>query len=113
MKRLVLLFAAGAGALGAAGCAGVSSILRYGADGQAEYFVDCSGRGMTSCYARALRHCPQGYFLVKDKQVADGSKSGSFWGSYKAVGGAANNTRTNWKNQVVVRCKAPGAEAPQ
>ena len=111
MGRKLLLCSAVIALSGAAGCSGVSSILRYGADGQPEYFVDCSGRPMTSCYSRALNHCPQGYFLVKDEQVPDGSKSGTIWGQYKAVGGAANNVQTNWKNQVVIRCKESVAAA--
>ena len=99
--------------LGAAGC-GTTSALRYGADGQPEYFVECSKKPMADCYKQALRLCPQGYFLVSESQTPGGTKSGSIFGGAKGVGGAASNTEVTWKNQLVVRCKpAPAAAGPE
>ena len=96
--------------LGAAGC-GANVALRYGRDGQPEYFIDCSKKPMTDCYAAALTRCPQGYFLVEESQTPGGTKSGSIFGGAKGVGGAATSSEVTWKNQLVVRCK-PAASAP-
>jgi hypothetical protein len=109
MRRMsALLFAAGL--LGAAGC-GTTYALRYGADGQPEYFVECSKRPMADCYRQALRLCPQGYFLVSESQTPGGTKSGSIFGGGKNVGGSAGSSEVTWKNQLVARCK-PAAPAP-
>lgn len=102
--RLSLILA-GAALLGAAGCSGVTSSLRYGTDGQPEFFIECSNRPMADCYEKALALCPAGYFLVGESQTPHGSKSGSLFGSAKHVGGAAANTQVTFKNQLIVRCK--------
>jgi hypothetical protein len=109
MKTILCLFAA---ALALAGCSGVSSTLRYGADGQAEYFIDCSGKPMTRCYERALELCPQGYFLTKESEVAAGTKGGGVFGRTKHVGAESHDAQTTFKNEIAVRCKPGGAQAP-
>jgi hypothetical protein len=100
-------------ALGLAGCTGVTSTLRYSADGQAEFFIDCSGKPMTRCYDRALELCPQGYFLTKDSEVAAGHKSGTLFGGTKHVGGASQDTTIVFKNEIAVRCKGGTPIAPK
>jgi hypothetical protein len=103
----------GAALLAAAGC-GTTSALRYGADGQPEYFVDCSKEPMAKCYKQALRLCPQGYFLVTESQTPGGTKAGSVFGHMSHVGAETNSTEVTWKNQLVVRCKpAPAAAGPE
>jgi hypothetical protein len=111
MKRLPLL-AGLAAVLAFSACSAVSSTLRYGADGQPEFFIDCSGTAMTKCYDRALELCPQGYFLEKDSQVPGGAHEGGVSGRTKHLGAQARDTSITWKNQVVVRCKqAASSEA--
>ena len=109
LSKIVSLAAFGFTMTALSGCSGVNSSLRYGADGQPEHFIECTGVPMSRCYSRALSSCPQGYFLVNESQIPTGAKSGSVWGRYKAVGGQAGSQETTWKNQLVVRCK-PGAE---
>lgn len=99
----------GAALLAAAGCSSVNSTLRYGADGQAEFFIECSGQPMASCYRKALELCPQGYFLVTESQSPGGTKSGGVFGHTQHVGAQTGNTTVVWKNQLVVRCKPAGA----
>ncbi|MBI5239850.1 MAG: hypothetical protein HY926_05220 [Elusimicrobia bacterium] len=94
--------------LGAVGC-GANATLRYGRDGQPEYFIECSKKPMASCYEAALKQCPQGYFLVEESQTPGGTKSGSIFGGGKNVGGQAGSSEITWKNQLVVRCKPAGA----
>ncbi|MCX5795549.1 MAG: hypothetical protein NTY77_08665 [Elusimicrobia bacterium] len=104
----------GAALLAAAGCSGVNSTLRYGADGQPEFFVECTGQPMSSCYRKALELCPQGYFLVENSQTPGGTKSGGLFGRTQHVGAETGNTMVVWKNQVAVRCKpAPAAGGPE
>lgn len=109
MRRMsAAVFAAGL--LGAAGC-GANATLRYGRDGQPEYFIECSRKPMAVCYEAALKRCPQGYFLVEESQTPGGTKSGSIFGGAKNVGASAGSSEITWKNQLVVRCK-PAAAAP-
>lgn len=114
--RQFLGWASLASALALGGCSGANSSVRYGPDGQQEYFVDCSGKPMTRCYGRALQLCPQGYFLVQDSQVPGGSHSGGIFGHTKHVSGESRDTEITWKNQLIVRCKpaaaAAGPDAP-
>jgi hypothetical protein len=109
MRRMFALFFA-AGLPAAAGC-GTTSALRYGADGQPEYFIECSKKPMADCYKKALSLCPQGYFLVSESQTPGGTKSGSIFGGGKHVGGQTGSSEVTWKNQLVVRCK-PAPDAP-
>lgn len=96
-----------------AGCSGARSTLRYGRDGEAERFIECSGQPMSRCYAQALRDCPQGYRLIEDIQAPAGTKSGSIFGGVKHVGGSASNNEVTFKNQLVIRCKdAPPPQTP-
>jgi hypothetical protein len=110
-RRALRWMAAGLTTAALAGCSGVTSTLRYGVDGQPEYFVDCSGKRLARCYDQALETCPQGYFLVKESQMPEGNTSGSIWGRMFHLGASANNTEVKFQNYVVVRCKAPPAPA--
>ncbi len=87
-----------------AGC-GANAVLRYGPDGEPEYFIECSNKPMSDCYKKALRVCPQGYFLVAAKETPQGTKTGSVFGRWKSVGGTKGDSEIKWKNQVIVRCK--------
>ncbi len=98
------LAAATALAMALAGC-GANAVLRYGPDGEPEYFIDCSNKPLGDCYKKALRVCPQGYFLIQAKETPQGSKTGSVFGRWKSVGGAKADQEIKWKNHLVVRCK--------
>ncbi|MBI5208695.1 MAG: hypothetical protein HY927_01830 [Elusimicrobia bacterium] len=106
MTRFLLVVAWGAALLSAAACSGVRSSLRYGPDGQREYFVECTDLPLTYCYDRALKLCPGGYFLVKEEQIPQGAKSGSAFAQWTHIGGTSNKTTTSFMNHVVVRCKS-------
>ena len=101
----------GATLLAAAGC-GANVALRYGRDGQPEYFIECSKQPMTNCYKAALDRCPQGYFLVEESQTPGGTKAGSVFGHVPHVGAETSSTEVTWKNQLVVRCK-PAQAGPE
>ena len=98
--------AAGLAAAVLAGCAGVTTTLRYGTDGQPESFIDCSGQPLARCYDTALETCPLGYVLVKESQTPAGTAGGSIWGYLSHIGGSTNTTEVRFQNHVV-RCKAP------
>ena len=95
-----------------AGCSSVTTTLRYGSDGQPEYFIDCSGKPLGRCYEAALDTCPLGYYLVKEGQTPAGATGGSIWGNLIRLGAATNSTDVKFQNHVVVRCKAAAPAAP-
>jgi hypothetical protein len=107
-----LLLGALAWVLSLSACSGVSVTLRYGTDGEPEYFIECTDQPMSSCYRKALRACPGGYYLVKEEQIPQGAKSGSAFGSWTHIGGSASKTTTSFINRVVVRCKRDEAQQP-
>lgn len=111
MRNSSLTLIVGLGPLFLAGCVGSHSTIRYGRDGEQERFIECSGKPMSLCYQRALADCPQGYKLIEESQAPSGTKSGSFFGGVKNVGGVSGNTETTYKNQLIIRCK--DASAPQ
>ena len=86
------------------GC-GAKAVMRYGADGEPEYWIDCSNKTMEPCYRKALKLCPHGYYLVQEKETPQGSKSGSVFGRWKSVGGQKADQEIKWKNNLVIRCK--------
>jgi hypothetical protein len=98
-----------------AGCSGVTTTLRYGADGQPETFIDCSNKPMARCYKKALVVCPQGYFLVEKSETPGGNNSGGIFGHTHGVGAQMDSTTIKFKNELVVRCKpdvpVPGQQA--
>ncbi len=114
MRNEALFFgAAGLTLMLLTGCAGAHSTVRYGADGEAERYIECSGQPMSACYRAAIRDCPQGYRLIEDSQTAAGTKSGSVFGTYKTVGGTSSNTQIVFKNQLIIRCKpVPAPQTP-
>ncbi len=54
------------------GCA--SSSLMYGADGEQQYNIECNGslNPMSTCYKKALKLCPNGYYLTDQQKTVDG-----------------------------------------
>lgn len=100
MKKIWAMLCIGVATISLGGCA--TSSKMYGPSGEEMYDISCPGIAvpMSACYEKALKVCPQGYYL-SSRDTGSGSI-----GTLNSNGQNATGTYVQGVNKgIIIRCK--------